>query len=177
MGEYTTIGGLLCSLHGRIPRSGTKITFANYVFTILKVEDHRRVHEILAEPVKDRPAAASAEVGSSVLPKAPRRNASSSSSAVSSPAVLDLAGEKEGVDFMSAQEDDFSTPGGNGTTYSGDEGDLDVSASIVSGLEEAESTVNGNESDKVAGTDSAGIPVSGVSFIDGEWVESNGKSV
>ncbi len=48
-GEYSTIGGLLCSIAGKIPTAGDKIYFAEHMFTILKVEDTRRVVDVLAE--------------------------------------------------------------------------------------------------------------------------------
>jgi CBS domain containing-hemolysin-like protein len=59
MEECSTIGGLLCSLAGCIPRVGDVIHFAGYTFSILKVEGGRRLVDILVEPVRllesDRP--------------------------------------------------------------------------------------------------------------------------
>jgi Mg2+/Co2+ transporter CorC len=39
--EYSTIGGLLCSLAGEIPKSGDIIPFSGFVFTITEVDDRR----------------------------------------------------------------------------------------------------------------------------------------
>lgn len=50
-GEYTTLGGLVCSLIGRIPVEGDQVEFANYLFTVVKVEDGRRIIDIVAQPV------------------------------------------------------------------------------------------------------------------------------
>lgn len=51
IGEYSTIGGLLCSIAGRIPQEGDEIVFANYVFFIEKVEDNRRLVDIKVSPI------------------------------------------------------------------------------------------------------------------------------
>ena len=155
LGEYTTIGGLLCSLHGRIPRSGTKIRFAEYIFTILKVEDHRRVHEILAEPVKPV-----ADPGS--IPKLPRRVNGSSS--IAGTATND---NRTDTDEMTLQDDDFMMPESidNDSAYSfGDEGDLDVPDSVVNGMEEDDTDSKVNSSSPIDHSSS---------FIDGEWVDEN----
>lgn len=39
--EYSTIGGLLCSLAGKIPSSGETIAFSGYAFTVTEVDDRR----------------------------------------------------------------------------------------------------------------------------------------
>jgi len=45
-GEYSTIGGLLCSQAGEIPKEGDEITFNNYKFTVVHVEDNRRIIDL-----------------------------------------------------------------------------------------------------------------------------------
>jgi CBS domain containing-hemolysin-like protein len=47
-GEYSTIGGLLCSVAGMIPQPGALIPFAGFVFTVLEVEDKRRILRLVA---------------------------------------------------------------------------------------------------------------------------------
>eukprot|EP01039_Chlorochromonas_danica_P004672 gene4672-5119_t len=47
-GEYSTLGGLLCAVAGRIPQEGEVIPFAGYLFSIERVEDSRRLISILA---------------------------------------------------------------------------------------------------------------------------------
>lgn len=46
-GEFSTLGGLLCAIAGRIPQEGDALRFAGYRFTIGKVEDSRRIVDIL----------------------------------------------------------------------------------------------------------------------------------
>eukprot|EP01038_Epipyxis_sp_PR26KG_P011636 gene11636-15586_t len=48
--EYATIGGLLCSIAGMIPKKNDQIEFAGYVFTINEVEDNRRITSLIATP-------------------------------------------------------------------------------------------------------------------------------
>ncbi len=50
-GEYTTLGGLLCSLIGKIPVEGDQVEFANYLFTVVKVEEGRKIIDIVAQPL------------------------------------------------------------------------------------------------------------------------------
>jgi len=39
--EYSTIGGLLCSLAGEIPKLGEKLDFSGFCFTVTEVDDRR----------------------------------------------------------------------------------------------------------------------------------------
>lgn len=48
-GESSTIGGLLCAEAGRIPRAGDQIPFAQYLFTVLEVEDNRLILNVGAK--------------------------------------------------------------------------------------------------------------------------------
>ena len=54
--EYSTIGGLLCSLAGEIPKAGDRLDFSGYEFTVTEVDD-RRVLGVTAKllaPVKSK---------------------------------------------------------------------------------------------------------------------------
>ena len=42
-GEYSTIGGLLCSIAGKIPKAGDSIYLGHYRFIIKEVEDEKRI--------------------------------------------------------------------------------------------------------------------------------------
>mmetsp|Transcript_12599 Transcript_12599/g.18925 ORF Transcript_12599/g.18925 Transcript_12599/m.18925 type:complete len:413 (-) Transcript_12599:225-1463(-) len=55
LGEYSTVGGLLCSIAGMIPKAGDQIEFAGFGFTVLEVEDNRRVTSLLAAPLANPP--------------------------------------------------------------------------------------------------------------------------
>lgn len=122
------------------------------------------MHEILAEPMKP-----SVEVSS--IPKPPRK-LSANASAVSS--SVDAGSGTGSENMMSPQEEEdfeLSGPGNNGTAFSvGDEEDLDI-ALTDSGADEAS-----NESEDQP-NDGVGVRLPGVSFIDGEWVDNNSKSV
>ena len=49
LGEYSTIGGYLCSQAGAIPTSGDVLEFSGYRFTVREVEDNRRILSLSAE--------------------------------------------------------------------------------------------------------------------------------
>ena len=49
--EYSTIGGLLCSQAGEIPKAGDKLLLSGFEFTVVEVEDNRRVVELSARKV------------------------------------------------------------------------------------------------------------------------------
>lgn len=51
LGEYSTVGGLICSIAGMIPKAGDQVAFAGYGFTVLEVEDNRRVTALIAAPL------------------------------------------------------------------------------------------------------------------------------
>lgn len=57
-GESSTIGGLLCAEAGRIPRPGDQIPFAQYLFTVLQVEDNRLILSVRAQLLDPGNAAA-----------------------------------------------------------------------------------------------------------------------
>lgn len=57
-GEYSTVGGLLCSQAGEIPSAGDKLVFGGFQFTVKEVEDNRRIVTLLATKLrKDFPDA------------------------------------------------------------------------------------------------------------------------
>lgn len=47
-GESSTIGGLLCAVAGKIPKAGEIIEFGGFIFTVINVEDDRRIIDIIA---------------------------------------------------------------------------------------------------------------------------------
>lgn len=51
-GEYSTIGGLLCAQAGEIPKEGDEIVFGGYKFTVLHVEDNRRIIDLTCRLVE-----------------------------------------------------------------------------------------------------------------------------
>jgi putative hemolysin len=55
IGESSTIGGLLCFLAGRIPKEGDSLCFAGYKFYISKVEDNRKIVDIVVSPANSVP--------------------------------------------------------------------------------------------------------------------------
>ena len=56
--EYSTVGGLLCSLAGKIPSAGETIAFSGYAFTVTEVDD-RRVLAVTARALKPEEKVAS----------------------------------------------------------------------------------------------------------------------
>ncbi|MEO8417626.1 MAG: transporter associated domain-containing protein [Methylophilaceae bacterium] len=52
--EFSTIGGLVVSKFGHLPKRGEQITFDQLSFTILRA-DSRRLHSMLAEVLPDQP--------------------------------------------------------------------------------------------------------------------------
>jgi putative hemolysin len=53
IGESSTIGGLLCFLAGKIPKEGDSLRFAGYDFYISKVEDNRKIVDIVVSPANN----------------------------------------------------------------------------------------------------------------------------
>ena len=49
LGEYSTIGGFLCSEAGEIPREGDQLILCGYKFVVKEVEDNRRIISLSAE--------------------------------------------------------------------------------------------------------------------------------
>lgn len=49
LGEYSTIGGFLCSEAGEIPREGDQLVLCGYKFVVKEVEDNRRIITLSAE--------------------------------------------------------------------------------------------------------------------------------
>jgi CBS domain containing-hemolysin-like protein len=49
LGEYSTIGGFLCSEAGEIPREGDQLVLCGYKFVVKEVEDNRRIISLSAE--------------------------------------------------------------------------------------------------------------------------------
>lgn len=52
LGEYSTIGGFLCSEAGEIPREGAQLILGGYKFIIKEVEDNRRIISLSAEIIE-----------------------------------------------------------------------------------------------------------------------------
>lgn len=94
--EHSTLGGLLCGVAGHIPAEGDTIRFAGYAFTVSKVEDQRRIVDLLVTRDKEVPLLTDEEV----------QGTGSDSAAEEVP----LDGQ-DGGDF-SAEEVDGSTPEG-----------------------------------------------------------------
>ena len=53
-GEYSTIGGFLCSEAGEIPREGDQLALCGYKFVVKEVEDNRRIISLSAEKIVER---------------------------------------------------------------------------------------------------------------------------
>ena len=53
-GEYSTIGGFLCSEAGEIPREGDQLALCGYKFIVKEVEDNRRIISLLAEKLVEK---------------------------------------------------------------------------------------------------------------------------
>ena len=51
LGEYSTIGGFLCSEAGEIPREGDQLILCGYKFVVKEVEDNRRIISLSASPL------------------------------------------------------------------------------------------------------------------------------
>lgn len=51
-GEYSTLGGLLCSIAGRIPRAGDRFPIGAYDFIVASVEDNRRLVDVIVQPMR-----------------------------------------------------------------------------------------------------------------------------
>ena len=54
LGEYSTVGGLLCAIAGMIPKAGDQVEFAGFAFTVLEVEDNRRISSLIASPIVNK---------------------------------------------------------------------------------------------------------------------------
>ncbi|KAJ1440837.1 hypothetical protein B484DRAFT_391085, partial [Ochromonadaceae sp. CCMP2298] len=54
LGEFSTVGGLLCAVAGRIPKAGDRVPFRNFLYTVKEVEDNRLILSISAAPLGDR---------------------------------------------------------------------------------------------------------------------------
>jgi len=52
LGEYSTIGGFLCSEAGEIPREGDQLILCGYKFVVKEVEDNRRIISLSAEIIE-----------------------------------------------------------------------------------------------------------------------------
>lgn len=55
LGEYSTIGGYLCAVAGEIPSVGDVLELANYRFTVLEVEENRRIVSLSVEKIEEIP--------------------------------------------------------------------------------------------------------------------------
>ena len=53
-GEYSTIGGFLCSEAGEIPREGDQLALCGYKFIVKEVEDNRRIISLSAEKIVEK---------------------------------------------------------------------------------------------------------------------------
>jgi magnesium and cobalt transporter len=58
--DYDTVGGLVISLFGRLPKRGEQISTQGLTFQVLRA-DSRRLHVLLVEPPKPQSAAANSE--------------------------------------------------------------------------------------------------------------------
>ncbi|HSI22588.1 MAG TPA: transporter associated domain-containing protein [Methylophilaceae bacterium] len=57
--EFSTIGGLVVSKFGHLPKRAEQVVFDGFRFTVLRA-DSRRVHSLLVEHIEETPAAAEA---------------------------------------------------------------------------------------------------------------------
>ena len=60
--EFDTVGGLVISHFGRVPKRGEQVTFDGLTFHVLRA-DSRRLHVLLAEKTKDQGAQKDDESG------------------------------------------------------------------------------------------------------------------
>jgi CBS domain containing-hemolysin-like protein len=93
-GEYSTIGGLLCSIAGQIPKAGDSIYLGSYRFIINEVEDEKRILTL---------SALSESVGSAT------GNQSSSGPSVSAVDNVEANGANDNVDASNNSENNGSS--------------------------------------------------------------------
>ncbi len=93
-GEYSTIGGLLCSIAGQIPKAGDSIYLGSYRFIINEVEDEKRILTL---------SAVSESVGSAT------GNQSSSGPSVSAVDSVEANGVNDNVDASNNSENNGSS--------------------------------------------------------------------
>lgn len=172
IGEYSTIGGLLCSIAGRIPQEGDEIVFANYVFYIEKVEDNRRLVDIKVSPiVTSSSSSVSGEgiangVGAVDETNSFETESYASESERSYEEALEVASSDSGdISISLDRVDEISSYRGPGSRGGGGE---DSNESSDRERRNDVADINTVESSKIDGKTSKTLI-----FLDGEWIDPN----
>lgn len=171
IGEYTTIGGLLCSVAGMIPQAGALIPFAGFIFTVLEVEEKRRIQKLVAVRVQSVGSGPSTENGSKSLD-------GNSGNGAAEEGVEALA---EASIYESFDNSDAESPGDSGSaavsnSKSVSYGDTGLSDKVLSenSIKSGDSVAMDHSTVVAVGDDEQeGEDI--LIFRDGEWFQPDGE--